>query len=362
MDLRAEFPRPPQIILADDDWLTRDLLQTYLETAGCQVHVCKDGAQAWEAIESLSADLALLDIQMPHLDGLSLCHRIKTDPRTRLMPVLIVTALDAQDEKLNAIESGADDFITKPFNAEILLTRVRSLLRLKHLHDELENRNRLLHQVLHRYVDREVADTILTDPERYLKLGGETRRVTVLFADLRGFTAFTAAHPAAEVVESVNEVFQALTQVVYDYGGTFDKYLGDAVLAFFGAPLTRPDDALRALRSALEMQRRFDALRAADESGRLQSLEGLGIGVHSGDAIVGNIGSDRVMDYTVIGVAANITRTLQEAARPGEILISESTLQLAPQARTSLLTTRHFPGQQQPLGVYALLGINHRSE
>src|SRR3989304_5701821 len=141
-----------------------------------------DGQQGLEAARRTPPDLALLDVQMPRLDGLSLCRAFKTSSETRFVPVIIVTALDSEEEKLKAIEAGADDFVTKPYNAIVLLTRVRSLLRIKKLHDELESRNRLLRQVLDRYVAEDVADIILTDPERYLKLGGEIRPVTVLFA------------------------------------------------------------------------------------------------------------------------------------------------------------------------------------
>lgn len=356
MDLSAVLGRPPVTLIADDDWMNRDLLQMYLTNAGCEVISCTDGEQAWQAITERLPDVALLDIRMPRLDGLTLCQRIKNHPRTRFIPVIIVTALEAADEELNAIEVGADDFINKPFNSLILLTRVRSLLRLKHMSDELESRNKLLSQVLNRYVDQEITDAILTDPERFLKLGGETRSVTVLFADLRGFTRFTEMNSAAQVVEMLNLVFAHLTEAVFQNGGTFDKFLGDAIMAFYGAPLSRPDDVQRALRTALEMKQRFTDLQADPRYPMLAPL-GLGVGVHSGDAIVGNIGTERVMDYTVVGDTVNVARRLQEIARPGEILISEATFQRAPGARARHLAAQSLPGRRGPVEVYELLGI-----
>jgi adenylate cyclase len=356
MDLHAELIHPPIILVADDDWLTRDLLKTHLVNAGCEVIDCADGAQAWETVRDQLPDLAILDIRMPGMDGLTLCRRLKSDPLTRFVPVIIITALDAEKEELRAIEAGADEFISKPFNTLMLLTRVRSLLRLKRMSDELEARNQFLRQVLDRYVDQEIADVILTDPERFLKLGGETRAVTVLFADLRGFTRFTEAHTATRVVEMLNQVFGRLTEAVFQNGGTFDKFLGDAIMAFYGAPLSAPDDARRALRTALEMQQRFIELQSSLEFAELSSL-GLGIGLHSGDAIVGNIGNERVMDYTVVGDTVNIARRLQEAARPGEILISEATLQQVPEAQVRLLTEQSLPGRSDPVVTYALLGL-----
>ncbi|MBC8506058.1 MAG: response regulator, partial [Chloroflexi bacterium] len=262
MDLTQEFSRPPEILIADDDRFIRDLLETYLTDAGCNVRAFANGAQAWEAIQENLPDLVLLDIRMPQMDGLTVCGMLKKNPETQFIPVVIVTALDAEDEELNAIEAGADDFITKPFNSVILLTRVRSLLRLKRLHDDLESRNDLLRQVLNRYVDHEIADVILTDPDRYLKLGGETRDITVLFADLREFTNFSASHPAPQVVDILNLVFNEMVELVYHNQGTFDKFLGDAIMAFYGAPIGGEDDTRRALRTALEMQECFKRLQA----------------------------------------------------------------------------------------------------
>ncbi len=196
VELTGVFGRPPRILVADDDWLNRDLLEAYLTSSGCEVVTAADGLAALEQARSGPLDLALVDVQMPRLDGLALCRALKSSPQTRFVPVIVVTALDSEDEKLKSLEAGADDFITKPYNSIVLLTRVRSLLRIKRLHDDLETRNRVLRQVLDRYVAEDVADIILTDPERYLKLGGEARPVTVLFADIRGFTRFTEQHTA----------------------------------------------------------------------------------------------------------------------------------------------------------------------
>lgn len=356
MEIKFEYSHPPRVVVADDDWLTRDLLRTYLTNAGCEVSTFADGVSALNAITDSLPDLALLDIRMPQMDGLSVCRQIKENPRTQFIPVIIVTALDPHTEELNAIESGANDFIPKPFNSINLLTRVRSLLHIKELHDELESRNELLRNTLHRYVDREVADAILTDPERHLKLGGETREVTVLFADLRDFTRFSAIHPAPKVVEILNLVFNEMVEIIFNHKGTFDKFLGDAIMAFFGAPIAGEDDVQRALHAALEMKASFRQLQVAAENKIMDPL-GLGIGLHSGEAIVGNIGSERLMDYTVIGDTVNVARRLQESARPGEILISGATYQQIPNAGVIYLGSQAFPGRRNPVLIYSLLGL-----
>lgn len=353
MDLGVNFSRTPCILVADDDWLNCDLLQVQLSSAGCEVVITRNGEQAWESALAHPPDLVIADIQMPILDGLSLCQRLKTHPNTHLVPVLIVTALDAEEEKIKAIEAGADDFISKPYNSLILLSRVRSLLHLKRTHDELESRNLLLRQVLNRYMDRDITEAILTDPTRFLKLGGENRLVTILFADLRGFTRFTEVHPAAQVVDVLNLVFSHLIEAVHQNGGTFDKFLGDAIMAFYGAPLAAPDDARRALRTALEMQSIFSNLKA-NPSHRILSTLDLGIGVHSGEAVVGNIGTERIMNYTVVGDAVNVAKRLQEGAQPGEILISATTYRQVPQARIINPLVYCLPGRKDPVMVYTL--------
>ena len=352
MDLISVFNRRPRVLVVDDDWLNRDLLEAYLRGSGAEVYTAPDGVAALEIARSQPIDLALVDIQMPRMDGLTLCAEIKSAPLTRFVPVVIVTALDSEDEKLKAIEAGADDFVTKPYNSIILLTRVRSLLRLKRLNDEVEARNRLLRQVLDRYMAEDVTDVILTDPERYLKLGGEARLVTVLFADIRGFTRYTERTSAPVVVETLNRFFRALSQVVFTFRGTFDKYLGDGLMAFFGAPIAASDDAERAVKTAIEMQRLFTDLRR-DGDADLRAL-GLGIGLHTGEAIVGNIGSEKVMDYTVVGDTVNVAKRLQEFAKGGEVLLSEATLSLAGGVKADKLPPVELTGRTEPVTPYRL--------
>ncbi|MGD8814916.1 MAG: adenylate/guanylate cyclase domain-containing protein [Anaerolineales bacterium] len=352
MDLQSVFDRTPRILVVDDDWLNRDLLATYLTTSGCEVVSAADGEAALEAIQGQPPDLAVVDLQMPRMDGLALCRALKNAPETRFVPVIIVTALDSEDDELKAIEAGADDFITKPFRSIILLTRVRSLLRIKKLHDEIGKRNRLLRQTLNRYMAEDLTEVILTDPERYLKLGGEIRAVTVLFADIRGFTKFTEDHTGPQVISTLNSIFTELSQVVFSHQGTFDKYLGDGLMAFYGAPVPGEDDAQRALNTALEMQRVFHAVcEAADDD--LSSLA-LGVGLHSGEAVVGNIGSEKMMDYTVVGDVVNVSKRLQELAEPWQILLSEATYGLLDGVEAEKVGPVNVPGRREKIVAYAI--------
>jgi class 3 adenylate cyclase len=348
--------RDQRVLVVDDDWLNRELLEAYIRDAGYGCDSAADGQEAIDKAIANPPDLILLDIQMPRLDGYAVCRHLKAESLTQFVPIIIVTAREADEEKIKAIEAGADDFLTKPLNSLMLLTRVRSLLRIKRLHDELEARNDLLRQVLNRYVDEDIADIILTDPEKYLKLGGQTRPVTVLFADIRGFTEFTERHTAEQVVDTLNLIFSELTRVVTEHHGTFDKYLGDEIMAFYGAPVAGPDDALRAVRTAIEMRDKFAEV-VSRPGERLAGL-GLGIGLHSGEATVGNVGSERVMDYTVIGDTVNVAHRLQETAQRGEILISEATYQqVASAVRAEHVDERRLSGRSEAVVVYAVVGM-----
>jgi adenylate cyclase len=350
MDLQTVFNRPPKVLVADDDRNIRELLQLYLETSGCQVYPAGNGTAALKTLEKESIDLAVLDIEMPGMNGLEVCHAIKENPRTRTIPVMIVTGHTS--ERLEAIDSGADEFLGKPIQSVILLTRARSLLRLRKLHLDLEERNILMRHALRRYVSEDVADTILSQPERYLKLGGETRLVTVLFADIKGFVPYTENHSAGEAVETLNRIFAALTPVIFRHQGTFDKFIGDAVMAFFGAPVDRPDDPARAVETAREMQSAFAKLLPALNlaPGELS----LGVGLHTGEAIVGTIGSDQVMDYTVVGDTVNIAQRLQGIAEAGQVLLSQATYEAAGRPASHQLGEKKLTGRLGTVTVYAL--------
>jgi adenylate cyclase len=344
----ARSVNPRRILVVDDRSQNVELLKAHLTNAGYIVETASGGQEALDKVSAQLPDLVLLDIVMPEVDGFQVCEKLKSSADTSFVPVVVVTALKETGDKIRALEVGADDFLSKPFDLYELLARVKSLLRIKALHDELEQYNQLLHSTLNRYLPEDVTSLILEDPDRYLKLGGEARVVSVLFADIRGFTRFSERHPATQVVDVLNLVFTALTKTVFEYGGTFDKYLGDAVMAFFGAPVRREDDARRAVAAAAQMQHVFQDIVGQSERDGLREL-GLGIGVNTGEAIVGNIGSEKIMDYTVIGDTANVARRLQEIAGKGQILVGQRTFELvrehvtAGQAMQQVLKGREDP-------------------
>lgn len=346
------------ILVADDDWMNREVIEAYLTSAGHKVKTVSSGKQALEqAIQSVPS-LAVLDVNMPGMNGLEVCAELKKNPLTQFTPVMVITALETDADKLKAIEAGADDFLTKPFNSLIMLTRVKSLLRIKRLHDELEERNALLRKVLTRYMAEEIADIILSDPDQYLKLGGQTRQITVFFADIRGFTRYAEQFAAEHVLASLNLVFTALTKVLFEFHGTLDKYMGDELMGFFGAPIATADDAFKAVKMSCEMQRVFKQLSEEYFHDNAFTNLGLGIGLHTGDAAVGNVGSEQAMNYTVIGDTVNIARRLQQQAPAGHILISEDTyLAIEGRVNAELLEPLMVAGKSEPLRAYRVLNV-----
>jgi adenylate cyclase len=350
----STFARKPKVLVVDDDWLNRDVVVNYFSHMGAEVSSAPDGFKALELAAAEPPDLVIMDMQMPRMDGIECCKYLKSNPDTQFTPVIICSAMESDEERIRALDAGADDFITKPYSSLLLMTRARALLKIKQLNDQLARRNAMLRGALNRYVAEAVADAILIDPEKHLQLGGDSRHVTVLFADIRGFTEFTERLPAAAVVEALNHIFDELTAVVFKHHGTFDKYLGDAIMAFYGAPLAGPDDALRAVRTALELQTVFAGLLA--RSPYLAGL-GLGIGLHSGDATVGNIGTQKVMDYTVIGDTVNVAKRLTEDAHAGQIFISAATqAEVADAVTVQALGPRAIRGRVEPVVVYQVVG------
>jgi adenylate cyclase len=314
--------RPARILAVDDNKQNLDILSKALTVAAYDVIKASDGPAALKLIETAPPDLVLLDVMMPGMSGYEVCKRIRAVESTRLLPVVMLTALSDVADRIRGIEAGADDFLSKPFNREELLTRVKSLLRIKTLHDELETKNRLLRTLFGRYVSEEVAAEIVADPARHLELGGEKREVTVLFGDLRGFTPLAEQLDPQEAVDILNTYLKFVIDTVFESRGTLDKFHGDGFMAFFGAPIRREDDPFNAVRCALAIQEglkhitfpKFPDLRV-----------NMGMGLNTGIVLAGNIGSERRTDYTVVGDEVNVAQRFEASAGPGQILMTGST-------------------------------------
>jgi class 3 adenylate cyclase len=333
----SAFPLPPpKILVVDDTPHNVKLLADLLAAKGYAVITAASGAEALEHVVNAQPDLVLLDVVMPGMTGYEVCRRIRAGPAGRMLPVVMVTALDPAEERIKGIEAGADDFLTKPINQPELLARVRSLLRIKALYAQLEESNRTLErrvaeQVeqlerlsrLKRFFSPQLAELILSggadDP-----LKSHRREITVVFLDLRGFTAFAETAEPEEVMAVLRDYHGEMGRIIIAHDGTLERFAGDGMMVFFNDPLPVPDPAARAVRMVVAMRERLRAL-ASEWQKRGFELDS-GAGIAQGYATIGAIGFEGRVDYGAIGTVTNLAARLCGEARPGQILISKRVL------------------------------------
>jgi len=329
----------PHILVVDDIAKNVKLLADVLTAKGFRTSTAASGPEALERLAADPPDLVLLDVMMPGMSGYEVCQAIRSDPRHAILPVVLVTALDPAQERIKGLDAGADDFLTKPVNQAELMARVRSLLRIKALYDqvqaqksELQQWNQTLEQRvadgvqqlervgrLKRFFSPQLAEAILAggadDP-----LKSHRREIAVVFLDLRGFTAFTETSDPEEVMGVLREFHAAMGELILAHEGTLERFTGDGIMVFFNDPVPVPDAAARAVRMALQMQQRTTQL-AQGWKRRGYELQ-LGIGVAMGFATIGGIGFEGRIDYGAIGTVTNLAARLCSEARGGEILVA----------------------------------------
>ncbi len=337
----AGAPAPQAHILVVDDVAKNvKLLADVLTVKGFRISTAASGEEALESIKNNPPDLVLLDVMMPGLTGYDVCRALRADPLYAVLPIVLVTALDPAKERINGLEAGADDFLSKPINQAELMARVKSLLRIKTLYDqvqrqraELQSWNLTLEQrvaegitqlervgQLKRFFSPQLADAILAggvnDP-----LKSHRREITVVFLDLRGFTSFTETADPEEVMAVLGEYHRAMGQLIQAHEGTLERFSGDGLMVFFNDPVVIPDAAPRAVRMALAMQREMLNLTLG-WSRRGYNLQ-MGVGIAQGFATIGGIGFEGRIDYGAIGNVTNLSARLCGEAAGGEILLSQ---------------------------------------
>ena len=356
-----------RILVVDDQRPNVEMMAGVLKARGYSVYTAYDGQQALEQVRDLHPDLVVSDILMPNMDGYDLCRRLRGAPETALLPIVLVTSLDAQGERVKGLEAGADDFLSKPVNWEELFARVRSLLRVKALQDELKDLNaklaeRVQDQVsqlerlsrLKRFFSRPVAEAIVAGGEELLE--PHRREITAVFLDLRGFTSFTDRADPDEVMDLLRAYHATLGRTVDEFGGTLEHFAGDGIMIFFSDPLPIDRPAERAVRMALALQEAFTPISEA--WAKLGHDVGLGIGISQGEATLGVIGFEQRWEYAAIGNVPNLAARLCGAARAGEIILDAQTEtaigQMADTDQIGPLTLRGFA---QPIVAFRLTAL-----
>ena len=330
---RKIIPSEPGFILAVDDRKeNRELVARNLSRLGHFVVTAASGEEALLALEQSDVDVVLLDLLMPGMDGREVLKRIKEHPEWRATPVIVISGSQDMDGIIECIEAGADDYLFKPFNPVLLQARIKAGIERKRWHDreeqyrqQLERNEKFIRATFGRYLSDEIVTDILERPEG-LELGGDLRQVSIMLSDIRGFTSMSEQLAPAQVVTIINRYLGAMTDVIMAHQGTIDEFIGDAILAVFGAPLARDDDADRAVKCALAMQEAMADINAQNRAEGLPEIS-TGIAINTGDVIAGNIGSERRSKYGFVGHPMNVTSRIEDLTAGGEILISDSTLQ-----------------------------------
>jgi len=364
------------VLVVDDLPQNLRLLDAVLSPRGFTVLSASSGQAALDLLREHRPDIVLLDVMMPGLDGYETCRRIRADPATSFIPVVMVTA-SGDAEKVRGTEAGADDFITKPFDQAELLARVRSLVRVKRYHDtvttqarELAEWNQRLEarvraQVdelerlgrLRRFLSPQIVGLVLdSGDESFLK--SHRREITPVFTDLRGFTAFAERSEPEETMEVLSAYHHALGELVFAYEGTLEHFAGDGLLVFFNDPVPCADAPDRAVRMAVDMRTRVAELSA---SWRRQGHElGFGVGIAQGYATLGRIGFPGRYDYAAIGTVTNLAARLCASAEAGQILVTQKVLDgVLGDVQSRDVGPLDLKGLSRPVTVHEVIGLEN---
>jgi adenylate cyclase len=364
-----------KILVVDDTPQNIKVLDAILSPRGYRVMTARSGAEALQKVRDEAPDLILLDILMPGMSGYEVAQRLRADPTTGVLPIVMVTALGAQEEKVKAIEAGADDFLTKPVNQLELLARVKSLLRIKQYHDTIQSQasqlaewnrtleDRVSRQVeelerlarLRRFLAPQLAELIASDQHEQA-LESHRREVTVVFCDLRGFTAFSETTEPEEVMRVLHEFHVTMGELIHQYEGTLERFAGDGMMIFFNDPIPCSDPSERAIHMAVSMRTRVRELK--DKWHRRGHQLDFGMGISQGYATLGKIGFEGRFDYAAIGTVTNLASRLCDEADGEQILVSPrvySAVEVLVEAET--VGELSLKGFSRPILVYNIIGL-----
>jgi CheY-like chemotaxis protein len=363
---------PRRILVVDDDPRNAKLLVDLLAAEGYEAAAVGSGE---EALAREPPDLMLLDVVMPGLSGYEVCRAVRADPRTAILPVVMVTAADPSAERLRGLAAGADDFLSKPVDPEELLVRVRSLLRIKALHDRVETQARELAALnaqlearvraqvgelerlarLKRFFSPAVADVLVAgdaaDPLRTHRA-----EVTAVAVALRGFTAFAETAEPEEVMAVLREYHAAMGGAVIEAAATVERFTSDGMVLVLNDPVAVENPAARAVAMALAMRRTCTQALAERWRDRGYELDFV-VGIAQGFATVGTIGFEGRRDYGVVGVVTDLALALAATASPGQVLVTRRVLtEAGADVAHEAVGTLALPGFTRPVEVYDVAG------
>jgi class 3 adenylate cyclase len=367
---------PPRILVVDDSPANVEILQMRLQAQGYAILTATDGEEALSAVFEHKPDLILLDVMMPKLDGIEVCRRLRADEMLPFVPIILVTAKSDSRDVVAGLSAGGDEYLTKPVDQAALVSRVKSMLRIKALHDTVQEQAQKLREAnrtlesrvatqvaelervgrLKRFFSPQLAELIVSggadDP-----LKSHRREVTVVFLDLRGFTAFAETSEPEEVMGVLHEYHAEMGQIILSYEGTLERFAGDGMMVFFNDPIPVPDAALRAVKMSVAMHERLAPMAA---TWRKRGIDlSLGIGIAQGFATIGAIGFEGRWDYGAIGTVTNLAARLCGEAKSGQTLISTRVLASVENAvEVQALDELQLKGFMKPVAAYNVVKMN----
>jgi class 3 adenylate cyclase len=335
------------LLVVDDNRVNRLLVARTLEQLGHRVTFAENGRQALEVLRTRPADLVLLDIEMPEMNGYQTLEALRADPKLRDIPVVMMSSVDEVDSVARCVDMGAEDYLFKPVNAVLLRARVAASLEKKRLRDQQR-------ELFRKFATAEVAEELLSTG---FALGGKHVDATVMFSDIRSFTGLAESLPPAETIDLLNSYYTLMFDAIGGHGGIVNQMLGDGLMALFGAPLPHADHAERAVRAGLEM------LELVAGFNREQGAQGkpeirIGIGIASGRVIAGYTGTQRRVTYTCVGDTVNLAAHLEAHTKilGQPILIDEHTRAgLSSAVRVEDQGPVQFKTRGQPVRVYSVV-------
>ena len=359
------------VLLIDDQPFIGKMIGSMLKDEPDIVfHYCQDARRAIHMANHVSPTVILQDLTMPDVDGLQMVKYYRMNTFSKQTPLIVLSGQEDAKVKADAFALGANDYMVKPPDRIELIARIRyhsqayinmlqrdaAYRRVEEQSAELEIRNQFIKKTFGRYLSDDIVESILNTPEG-LELGGEKRKVTIMMTDLRGFTSIGERLPPEEVLAIINIYLKAMTDIILEYEGTIDEFIGDAILVIFGAPVFKQDDAKRAVACAIEMQQSMSEVNQKNlEFGYPEVC--MGIGINTGEVVVGNIGSEKRSKYGVIGSHVNLTSRIESYTVGGQILVSESTIE---DCEGLLRIDDQFQvmpkGVKQPITIYEIGGI-----
>lgn len=353
-----------KVLLVDDQAMVGETVRRILRTEeDIDFYYCKDPTQAIKIANQITPTVILQDLVMPEIDGLRLVRYIRANTATKDVPLIVLSSKEEPQTKAEAFALGANDYMVKLPDRLEVIARIRyhsrgyiNMLQRNEAMAQLEKANRFIRKTFGQYLSDDIVDSILETPDG-TTLGGEKRMVTIMMTDLRGFTAISERLPAEDVVGIINIYLETMTHIILRYKGTIDEFIGDAIFVIFGAPIRRDDDAARAVACAMEMQLAMEGVnRRCREMGYPDVAQG--IGINTGEAVIGNIGSQKRMKYGCVGRNVNLTSRIESYTVGGQTFVSENTVNACGPILKIDDQMKVMPkGVKKPITIYEIGGI-----